>query len=140
LDLFGVFICGVVVTLEYVLATAALVYSMSNYIKPLFPFVPSFIVWLIAYPFLWRSHPQPGTDVECESFPDAVSDHGIIHFLFEYAGGWCFQLRTLIQHSGQSRTISYWLPKGWQGVFAALLMLFGFTWRLRCSHSPAKNQ
>jgi ethanolamine permease len=43
------FICGVTVTIEYVLTTAAIVFSMSNYLKSLIPNVPSYLVWLLAY-------------------------------------------------------------------------------------------
>ncbi|MEO8891555.1 MAG: amino acid permease, partial [Coleofasciculaceae cyanobacterium] len=43
------FLCGVVVALEYILATAADIYGMSEYIKPLLPDVPNYLVWVVLF-------------------------------------------------------------------------------------------
>lgn len=115
------FICGVVVTLEYVLATAALVYSMSNYIKPLIPFVPSFIVWLIAYSiFMAITIHSLELTLNVSLFLTLLAIMVLFTFYLSMLGAGVFNSELLFNipaNPGQSAT---WLPKGWQGVFAAL--------------------
>jgi ethanolamine permease len=115
------FICGVVVTLEYVLATAALVYSMSNYIKPLIPFVPSFMVWLIAYSiFMAITIHSLELTLNVSLFLTLLAIMVLFTFYLSMLGAGVFNSELLFNipaNPGQSAT---WLPKGWQGVFAAL--------------------
>ncbi len=118
------YICGVSVAVEYVFATAAIVYSMSNYLKPLidnfFP-VPSYLIWLIIYAIFVSICIQ---SMELSLYVSfwltlvAIMVLGIFYVSMLAAG--VFQLELLFNvpaDPGQSAT---WLPKGWLGVFAAI--------------------
>ncbi len=118
------YICGVAVAIEYVFATAALVYSMSNYLKPLinnlFP-VPSYLIWIILYAIFVTICIQ---SMELSLYVSfwltliAIMVLGIFYVSMLAAN--FFKLELLFNvpaDYGQSAT---WLPKGWQGVFAAI--------------------
>ncbi|MCP6761598.1 MAG: amino acid permease [Fischerella sp. CENA71] len=118
------YICGVSVAIEYVFATAALVYSMSNYLKPLinnlFP-LPSYLIWIILYATFVAICIQ---SMELSLYVSfwltliAIMVLGIFYVSMLAAN--FFKLELLFNvpaDYGQSAT---WLPKGWQGVFAAI--------------------
>jgi ethanolamine permease len=118
------YLCGVAVAIEYVFATAALVYSMSNYLKPLisnlFP-LPSYFIWLVLYAIFVAICIQ---SMELSLYVSfwltliAIMVLGIFYVSMLAAD--FFKLELLFNvpaDLGQSAT---WLPKGWQGVFAAI--------------------
>ena len=115
------FICGVAVTIEYVLATAALVFSMSNYLKPLIPSMPHYLVWLLLYVIFVGIciHSLEWTmNVSLFMTLVAIMILGIFYFGMSLSGVFKVELLFNIPAvPGQSET---WLPKGWQGVFAAI--------------------
>ncbi|HEY9651060.1 MAG TPA: amino acid permease [Coleofasciculaceae cyanobacterium] len=115
------FICGVVVTLEYVLATSALVFSMSNYLKPLIPGVPSYLVWLILYAIFVAIAIQSlelTLNVSLVLTLLAIMVLGIFYISMAMSGEFNPELLFNVPADpGQSAT---WLPKGWEGVFAAM--------------------
>lgn len=49
------FICGILVTIEYILATAALVFGLANYLKLVVPGIPTSLAWLLFYVVLQQS-------------------------------------------------------------------------------------
>ncbi len=115
------FICGVVVTIEYVLATAALVYSMSNYIKPLIPFVPSFVVWLVAYSiFMAITIKSLDLTLNVSLFLTLLAIMVLGTFYLSMMGAGVFSAELLFNVPANPGESATWLPKGWQGVFAAL--------------------
>ncbi|WP_315790835.1 amino acid permease [Fischerella sp. JS2] len=118
------YICGVAVTIEYVFATAAIIYSMSNYLKPLidhfFP-LPSYLIWLILYAIFVRICIQ---GMELSLYVSfwltlvAIMVLGIFYVSMLAAGVFKPELLFNVPADpGQSAT---WLPKGWLGVFAAI--------------------
>jgi ethanolamine permease len=115
------FLCGVAITIEYVFATAALVYSMSNYLQPLIPSVPGALIWILAYVIFVAIaiHSLDLTlNVSLILTLLAIMVLGIFYFSMVATGIFkhelLFNVPAII---GQSAT---WLPKGWLGVFAAI--------------------
>jgi ethanolamine permease len=115
------FICGVVVTIEYVFATAALVYAMSNYLKPVMPAVPSLVVWLLAYAlFVAVTIHSLELTLNVSLFLTLLAIMVLGTFYVSMLGAGVFNPELLFNvpaDPGQSTT---WLPKGWGGVFAAI--------------------
>lgn len=115
------FICGVVVTIEYVLATSALVFSMSNYLKPVIPAVPGFLVWLIVYTiFVAITIQSLELTLKVSLFLTQLAILVLGLFYVTMLVSNVFNPELLFNvpaDPGQSAT---WLPKGWQGVFAAI--------------------
>ncbi|TFI52679.1 amino acid permease [Mastigocladus laminosus UU774] len=118
------YICGVSVAIEYVFATAALVYSMSNYLKPLinnlFP-LPSYLIWLILYAVFVAICIQ---SMELNLYMSfwltliAIMVLGIFYVSMLAAN--FFQLELLFNVPADYGQSAMWLPKGWQGIFAAI--------------------
>jgi ethanolamine permease len=114
------FICGVVVASEYILATAALVFSMSNYLKLIAPGVPPLLVWLVAYGVF--------TTITVRSLKLTLNV-SVLLTLIAIVILAVFSLGMLILDVFDPGTLfdippdpgqTIWLPKGWQGVFAAI--------------------
>ncbi|HEY9668391.1 MAG TPA: amino acid permease [Coleofasciculaceae cyanobacterium] len=115
------FICGVVVTTEYVLATSALVYSMSNYIKPLIPFMPSYLVWLLAYSiFVAITIQSLELTLSVSLFLTLLAIMVLGTFYLSMLGAGVFNPELLFNVPANPGESATWLPKGWQGIFAAL--------------------
>ncbi len=115
------YICGVVVSLEYVLATAALVSSMSNYLKPLVPAVPSFFIWLLAYTiFVAIAIHSLELTLNVSLFLTllAILVLGIFYVSMLVSG--VFSPDLLFNVPADPGESTNWLPKGWLGVFAAI--------------------
>jgi ethanolamine permease len=115
------FICGVAVTIEYVLATAALVYSMSNYLKPLIPALPSSFVWIIAYIlFVAIAIHSLELTLNVSLFLTllAIMVLGIFYLSMLISG--VFNPELLFNVPADPGQSAAWLPKGWSGVFAAV--------------------
>jgi ethanolamine permease len=116
------FICGVAVTLEYMLATSALVFSMSNYIKPLIPhFVPTYVVWLVLYTIFGVVcvHSLEWT-LNVSLFLTLVAIMVLGIFYVSMLAGGVFKPELLFNIPPDPGQSAFLLPKGWQGVFATL--------------------
>jgi len=115
------FVCGVAVTIQYVFATAALVYSMSNYLQPLIPTVPSFLIWIAAYVIFTGIviHSLDVTlNVSLILTLLAIMVLGIFYFSMVATG--IFKPELLFNVPADVGQSAMWLPKGWQGMFAAI--------------------
>ena len=115
------FICGIAVTIEYVLATAALVFSMSNYLKPVLPNVPNYFEWIILYMiFVTIAIHSLELTLNISLFLTmlAIMVLGIFYANMFAAG--IFKPELLFNVAANSGQSAHWLPKGWQGIFAAL--------------------
>ncbi|SRR5579883_138093 len=115
------FICGVAVTIEYVLATAALVFSMSNYLKPLVPSMPNSFVWLLLYIIfvgICIHSLELTLNVSLFMTLVAIMILGIFYLGMSISG--VFKLELLFNVPAAPGQSAMWLPKGWQGVFAAI--------------------
>ncbi|HEY9782746.1 MAG TPA: ethanolamine permease [Leptolyngbyaceae cyanobacterium] len=115
------FICGVAVTIEYVLTPAVILVGITSYLHPLIPAVPVYLFWLLAYTIFVAINIR-GAELSLQ-----VS---LFLTLLALAMLGVFYMNILVTHnfrpellfnvpaiSGQSET---WLPKGWYGIFAAI--------------------
>lgn len=115
------FICGVTVTIEYVLAPAVNIIGVSSYLQPLIPAVPVYVVWLLAYAIFVGINIR-GVELTF-NVGLILTLAGIMVLAIFYvsmAVSGIFKPELLFNippDPGQSAT---WLPKGWQGVFAAI--------------------
>lgn len=115
------FLCGVAVTIEYVLATAALVFSMSNYLKPVLPALPSFLVWVILYSiFVAIAIHSLELTLEVSLWLTFVAIMVLGIFYFNMLAAGVFHPDLLFNVPANPGQSENWLPKGWQGVFAAI--------------------
>ena len=114
------FICGVVVTTEYVLATSALVYSMSHSIKPLMPIVPSYLVWLLAYSiFVAITIQSLELTLSVSLFLTLLAIMVLSIFYLSMLGAGIFHAEFLFNVPANPGESATWLPKGWQGIIAS---------------------
>jgi ethanolamine permease len=114
------FFCGICVAIEYLIATAAVVVTVSSYISPLAPAIPNYLVWLIVYAIfvlinIW------GTDLTfyVALFITLIAILVLAIFSVSILLSGLFNPDLLLNippNPGQS----VWLPKGWGGVFAAI--------------------
>ncbi|MGK7876878.1 MAG: amino acid permease [Xenococcaceae cyanobacterium] len=115
------FVTGITVSIEYVLANAAVVFALSQYLKNLIPAVPVYFVWLFAYV----------TFVTINSWSLALSLNvclwltlisimvlGIFYVSMLVSG--VFNLELLFNVPADPGQSANWLPHGWHGVFAAV--------------------
>jgi ethanolamine permease len=115
------FFCGICVAIEYIIATAAILVTLSSYISPLAPSIPNYLIWLIVYAIfvlinIW------GTDltfyVALFITLMAILVLGVFAVSILLSGLFNPDLLFNIPADpGQSAT---WLPKGWGGVFSAI--------------------
>lgn len=114
------FLCGVLVVLEYILATAADIFGMSEYIKPLLPGVPNYLVWLVLLTiFVTISIYSLDLTLYVGLFLTLLAVMVLGIFYVNILAGGIFKPELLFNippDPGQSS----WLPKGWSGVFAAM--------------------
>jgi ethanolamine permease len=116
-------ICGVVVAIEYILATAALVFSMGNYVKEVFPQSEPWIwvVWILAYAIFLAVNIKSlelTLNVSLWLTIAAITILVVFSAAILLLGGFNWEvLFNIPADAGQSAN---WLPKGWNGVFAAI--------------------
>ncbi len=115
------FICGIAVTIEYVLATAALVFSMSNYLKPVLPNVPNYLEWMILYMiFVGIAIYSLELTLNISLFLTLVAIMVLGIFYANMFAAGIFKPELLFNVPADPGQSVYWLPKGWMGIFAAL--------------------
>jgi ethanolamine permease len=116
-------ICGVVVATEYILATAALVFSMGNYVKEVFPASEPLIwvVWILAYAIFLGINIKSlelTLNVSLWLTIAAIAILVIFSAAILLLGG--FNLELLFNVPADEGQSMNWLPKGWNGIFAAI--------------------
>jgi ethanolamine permease len=114
-------ICGVVVTMEYILATAALVSAMSNYVNSLFPNIAPGIVWILAYAMFLAINIKSlelTLNVSLWLTIAAIMMLVVFSAAILLLGG--FNLDSLFNIPADPGESATWLPKGWNGVFGAI--------------------
>lgn len=115
------YICGLAVAIEYILTTATIAVTITDYLKPIIPSVPVYLLWLAAY-VLFGAINIRGTklslNVTLALALIAIMVLAIFYVCVLTAGIFSWDLLFNIPADpGQSPT---WLPKGWQGVLAAI--------------------
>jgi ethanolamine permease len=114
------FLCGVVVALEYVLATAADIFGMSEYIKPLLPELPNYLVWLVLLTiFCAIAVYSLDLTLYVGLFLTLLAVMVLGIFYVNILAGGIFQPELLFNIPADPGQAD-WLPKGWSGVFAAM--------------------
>ncbi|MGH2415346.1 MAG: amino acid permease, partial [Microcystaceae cyanobacterium] len=115
------FICGMAVAAEFILTVATIVVSATDYLKPLMPDVPSYLVWLVLYGiFLGINIRGVKLTLHVSLWLSlvAIMVLGIFYVSMLVSGVFNPELLFNVPADpGQSET---WLPKGWPGVLAAI--------------------
>lgn len=115
------FMCGVALIIENVLAPVVAVIAVTSYFKPLIPGVPVYLVWVLMYGIfmainIWST--ELTFNVGLFATLVAIIALAVFYFGIVLLGEWRVDLLFNIPPDpGQSAT---WLPKGWQGIFAAI--------------------
>jgi ethanolamine permease len=115
------YMCGLTVAVEYILTTATIAVTITDYLKPLIPNVPVYLLWLAAYVVFGALNIR-GAKLSL-NITLALALIGIMVLALFYVcilttGIFSWDLLFNIPAApGQSAT---WLPKGWQGVLAAI--------------------
>lgn len=116
----GGFIVGVTDTIEYVLTPAVIVVGIGGYLNALFPSVPTYIWWVVAYA-LFVAINIKGVELTLQV--------GLIVTLLAMAVLAIFYIWAIVSGAFQWDLLfnippaagqSAWLPQGWYGVFAAI--------------------
>ncbi|NEP09550.1 MAG: amino acid permease [Symploca sp. SIO2C1] len=115
------YIAGITVSIEYVLANAAVVFALSQYLKDVIPGVPVYLIWLFAYATfltmnIWSL--ELSLNVCLWITLVAIMVLGIFYISMLVSG--VFQPELLFNLPPEPGQSAYWLPKGWTGVFAAI--------------------
>lgn len=114
-------ICGVALTIEYVLSPAVSLVGISSYLQPLIPTVPVYLLWLLACViFVGINIRSVELTLNVGFLVTLVAIMVLVIFYLSILIAGIFipeLLFTVPPDIGQSAT---WLPKGWQGVFAAI--------------------
>lgn len=114
------FLCGIVVALEYILATAADIFGMGEYLKPLLPEVPSYLVWVILFTmFIAIAIYSLDLTLYVGLFLTLLAIMVLAIFYVNIIAGGMFKPELLFNIPPDYGQAS-WLPKGWGGMFAAM--------------------
>ncbi len=114
------FLCGVLVALEYILATAADIFGMSEYMKPLLPEVPSYLVWVVLFTiFVAIAVYSLDLTLYVGLFLTLLAVMVLGIFYVNILASGIFKPELLFNIPADPGQAS-WLPKGWSGVFAAM--------------------
>ena len=114
------FLCGVVVALEYILATAADIFGMGEYLKPLLPEIPSYLVWLVLFTmFVAIAIYSLDLTLYVGLFLTLLAVMVLVIFYVNIVAGGIFKPELLFNIPPDPGQAS-WLPKGWGGMFAAM--------------------
>jgi ethanolamine permease len=119
---FLAFVCGIAIIVEYVLTVATTVVAISDYIQPVLPQVPAWIIWIAAYSIfvavnIWGT-PQT---IQLSLYLCLAAILVLVMFFITALTTGIFQTELLfnippLENSGNSN----WLPFGWEGVFKAI--------------------
>lgn len=115
------YICGVALIIENVLAPVVAVIAVTSYLHPLIPGVPVYLVWVITYSIftvinIWSTEQTLNIGFYITLL--ALGSLVIFYFSMLLLGEFKFDLLFNVPPDpGQSAT---WLPKGEQGIFAAI--------------------
>ncbi len=114
------FICGVTLTIEYLLTPAVIVVGITGYLQPLIPAVPVYLLWLLAYAIF--------VAINIRSL-ELTLNVGLLLALVAIMMLAVFYVSMLISGVFKPELLfnippdigqATWLPKGWNGVFAAI--------------------
>lgn len=115
------FVCGVALIIENVLAPVVAVIAVTSYLKPLIPDVPVYLVWVLIYGIftainIWST--ELTFNVGLTITLVAIVVLAIFYFSMLLLGE--FRIDLLFNIPPDPGQSAIWLPKGWQGTFAAI--------------------
>ncbi len=115
------FICGVAMLIENVLAPVVAVIAVTSYLQPLIPGVPVYLVWVLIYGIftainIWSTEQTFNVGFYVTMLAIIIL---VVFYLSMLALG-VFKIELLFNIPPDPGQSAYWLPKGWQGVFAAI--------------------
>jgi len=115
------FICGVTIIIEYVLTPAVIVVGITGYLQPLMPAVPVYLLWLFAYAiFVGINIRSVELTLNVGLILTLVALMVLIIFYLSMVVAGVFSSELLFTIPPEPGQLATWLPKGWQGVFAAI--------------------
>lgn len=115
------YICGLAVAIEYILTAATIIISVTDYLKPLIPAVPVYLIWLFAYAIFvtlnsWGSE----LSLNVTLFLTLIALIVLVLFYFCVLITGVFSWELLFNIPADPGQAANWLPHGWLGVFAAI--------------------
>jgi ethanolamine permease len=117
----GGYLCGLAVTIEYVLTPAVIVVGLGGYLHAVVPQVHLYIWWALAYlVFVLINVRGVELTMKVSLIVTLIATAILIIFYISAIASGSFSWANLFNITpdpGQSAT---WLPKGWYGVFATL--------------------
>jgi len=115
------FICGVTIIIEYVLTPAVIVVGITGYLQPLMPAVPVYLLWLFAYAiFVAINIRSVELTLNVGLILTLVALMVLVIFYLSMVVAGVFSSELLFTIPPEPGQLATWLPKGWQGVFAAI--------------------
>jgi ethanolamine permease len=117
---FLAFICGIALIIEYVLTVATTVISISDYMEPVLPQVPPWVIWIVAYAIfvginIWGM--SQTIQLSLYLCLSAILVLGI--FVVTALTTGLFQTELLF-NIPPTQGNTNWLPFGWEGAFRAI--------------------
>jgi ethanolamine permease len=115
------YVCGVAMLIEYVLTPAVIAVGITSYLKPFIPNIPLYLVWLLAYAIFVSINIY---SLELTFYVGflltlvAIMMLGIFYISILTSG--LFDPDLLFNISPDPGQLANWLPKGRQGIFAAI--------------------
>lgn len=115
------YICGVAMIIENVLAPVVAVIAVTSYLQPLIPHVPVYLVWILIYSIftainIWSTKLTFNIGLMLTLVAMMVL---FVFFWFMLVMG-KFKIYLLFNIPPDPGQLSGWLPKGGQGIFAAI--------------------
>jgi ethanolamine permease len=141
------FLCGAIVSIEFVVTVATIVVGVSSYLEPILPNVPNYIIWLCTYIiFVTINSQRVEISLTISLFLCLMSIMVLCLFFGTATFSEIFRPELLFNIAPEPEKSPFWLPFGWKGVFAAIpyaiwfyLAIEGVPLAAEESEKPSKN-
>jgi ethanolamine permease len=115
------YVCGIAMLIEYVLTPAVIAIGITSYLKPLIPTIPLYLVWLVAYAiFVSINIWSVKITFYVGFFLTLVAIMMLGIFYVSMLASGLFDPALLFNLTPDKGQLANWLPKGSQGIFAAI--------------------
>jgi ethanolamine permease len=117
----GGYLCGLAVTIEYVITPAVIVVGLGGYIHTLIPQVHLYIWWAVSYiVFVFINVRGVELTMRVSLGVTIIATLILIIFYVSAIVSGAFSWSNLFSVQADAGQSATWLPKGWYGVFATL--------------------
>ncbi|PSB05251.1 amino acid permease [Merismopedia glauca] len=117
---FWAFICGMALIIEYVLTVATTVISISDYMQPVLPQVPPWVIWIAAYAIFVSINIWGMSQTIQLSLYLCLSAILVLVIFFVTALTTGLFQTELLFNIPPTPGNTHWLPFGWEGAFRAI--------------------